>query len=477
MYTQCPNCDSFFRIGIPQLKSGQGKVRCGQCDVVFNALVNLTEELPAIPTMVERIDHLALPPPISEPEAAVKLSLQEVVDNAQIVPERPLPEHPPSRPAGADLPPQGMQPSMPEPSARAPDAMPSFTIVDEVKEDANSLSKRVVKPGLGKHAHPHPPKHAESRAPFVAPEHAGEHDTARHHKVNHHLGFNTEAFAAKQYSGADGSDTAQATHRPQQTTHTGTDHHSESANAPSVARGPRLDPIAESASPLDETKLAPAAHTGKQLTPHRASPTGRDLAALIIPDRRMSPRMQELETLPEDDLPEDYPPRPHAIYSWLGTVVWTLGIVGLLALLIVQYGYFMRENLAGYVALRPGLEKMCAVIDNFKPCEIPLRRELSQITLVNRDVRAHPTVQDALLANITLINQAPFPQAYPGLQLTLSDLNGTIVAKRRFQPGEYLEPGTDIKHGMTPQTPISVVLEIATPSIGFQLASWNFTLF
>ncbi len=46
MYTQCPNCHTYFRIGPEHLKAAGGKVRCGQCDTVFNALDTLTDELP-----------------------------------------------------------------------------------------------------------------------------------------------------------------------------------------------------------------------------------------------------------------------------------------------------------------------------------------------------------------------------------------------------------------------------------------------
>lgn len=56
-------------------------------------------------------------------------------------------------------------------------------------------------------------------------------------------------------------------------------------------------------------------------------------------------------------------------------------------------------------ALRPSLEAMCGVLD----CEIPLRRDLNRLSLVNRDLRSHPSAANALLVKATLINNAPFP--------------------------------------------------------------------
>ncbi len=37
MYTQCPKCQTVFRVTMEQLSAHQGTVRCGHCDNVFNA--------------------------------------------------------------------------------------------------------------------------------------------------------------------------------------------------------------------------------------------------------------------------------------------------------------------------------------------------------------------------------------------------------------------------------------------------------
>lgn len=46
MYTQCPECDTAFRITQAVLQQAGGKVRCGRCGAVFNALQWLSEDLP-----------------------------------------------------------------------------------------------------------------------------------------------------------------------------------------------------------------------------------------------------------------------------------------------------------------------------------------------------------------------------------------------------------------------------------------------
>ena len=47
--TRCPECLTAFRISTHQLASRHGKVRCGQCNAVFNALECLLETAPPAP--------------------------------------------------------------------------------------------------------------------------------------------------------------------------------------------------------------------------------------------------------------------------------------------------------------------------------------------------------------------------------------------------------------------------------------------
>ena len=46
MFTQCPDCQTIFELGIDDLKTADGQVCCGECDRVFNALASLTDVPP-----------------------------------------------------------------------------------------------------------------------------------------------------------------------------------------------------------------------------------------------------------------------------------------------------------------------------------------------------------------------------------------------------------------------------------------------
>lgn len=387
MYTQCPHCDTAFRIGIPQLKAAQGRVRCGQCEVIFNALFNLTEELPDIPTL-EKVERYGATP--------------EPAETAPAQAAAPQPED------AADMPPAAVSPhavALESLTRSAASPNPSrFTLIDE-QEPATLFS--------------------------------GARQTPQ-----------TPSFAAEP----------------------------DLSKADSTTGTPPA--LSDTAQPHDPPPASPGNASQDVVTLPARQVALNELPRIVVYDRRAAPRLPELDddVIANEALDDEYAPPAKKTYPWLGTGAWSAGVLGLLALLVAQYAYFMRADLAQYAALRPGLERLCAVVGSFAPCDIPLRRDLTQIQLLNRDLRAHPSVPDALLMSVTLINQAPFAQPYPNLQLTLADTTGTVVAKRRFQPKEYLDPGTDLKRGMAPRAPVPVTLEVAAPSINFQLASWSFTI-
>jgi len=70
MYTQCPECNTAFRVTAAVLRQAAGKVRCGGCGIAFNALAHLSEEKPA-PRPAEKPAEPSLPELKPEPlEAA-----------------------------------------------------------------------------------------------------------------------------------------------------------------------------------------------------------------------------------------------------------------------------------------------------------------------------------------------------------------------------------------------------------------------
>lgn len=113
---------------------------------------------------------------------------------------------------------------------------------------------------------------------------------------------------------------------------------------------------------------------------------------------------------------------------------WWVGSAVLALTLGVQIVLAERHQLARDPAWRPWLERGCDLLG----CALPAWRDASSLRLLARDVRPHPSVDDALIITASFRNDAPWPQAWPELQIALSDLDGQPIARRRFTVAEYL---------------------------------------
>jgi len=129
------------------------------------------------------------------------------------------------------------------------------------------------------------------------------------------------------------------------------------------------------------------------------------------------------------------------------------------------------------------LELVCQQVE----CRYNGPVDVDRIQLVSRDIRDHPTRPDALMIKATLVNKAPFAQPFPDMEITLSpfaqpfpdmeitlsDLTGAVVARRRFQPREYLGSYWHPFLLMRPDQPVQVTLEVLNPgqdAVNFEFA-------
>lgn len=68
MYTQCPECQTVFKISPAELAATHASVRCSHCNALFDALPSLSEELPPEPIgKLERHPEHLLPPQLGIP--------------------------------------------------------------------------------------------------------------------------------------------------------------------------------------------------------------------------------------------------------------------------------------------------------------------------------------------------------------------------------------------------------------------------
>lgn len=150
-------------------------------------------------------------------------------------------------------------------------------------------------------------------------------------------------------------------------------------------------------------------------------------------------------------------------YKGAMRAVWTVLVLVLVVGLAGQVVYFQRAELAKYPAVQPWLERMCGVLSQYVPCDVPPPRDLSAIRLMERDVRSDPETPNTLVIKATMVNEASFDQPYPRMRLRFSDINQNLVAERNFAPSEYLTEGVDAEGGMKKDLPVRVALKILDP--------------
>lgn len=156
---------------------------------------------------------------------------------------------------------------------------------------------------------------------------------------------------------------------------------------------------------------------------------------------------------------------PPARHAWRGPAA----IAALALLLVLQILLADRTQLAADARWRPVVSALCSVLR----CELPAWREPAAITLASRDVRPHPSRAGVLHVNASFRNDADWPQAWPVLVLTLSDVDGRAVGARAFQPAEYLgrvPPRATIASGEA----VAVSMDILEPAPGVVAFTFDF---
>jgi hypothetical protein len=120
-----------------------------------------------------------------------------------------------------------------------------------------------------------------------------------------------------------------------------------------------------------------------------------------------------------------------------------VSLIGLI-LLAGQLIYINRTQIAAQAPdMRPILEKLC------KPmrCTIPLPTDQEFIRTEWSELSFVPEHSNLVQLSATLKNHAPYPQAYPILEVTLKDSTNLVLIRKVFTPAEYLKPASPNPRG------------------------------
>jgi len=140
----------------------------------------------------------------------------------------------------------------------------------------------------------------------------------------------------------------------------------------------------------------------------------------------------------------------------------------LVLLLALQILLADRARLAADAAWRPTLSALCGVFG----CTLPPWHEPAAFTMLDREVRPAPNENGALRIQASFRNDARWAQAWPWLQLSLSDADGRVIGTRVFAPAEYLGHPPEGPDLLAPGQSARIDFRVREPAAG--TAAFNF---
>jgi predicted Zn finger-like uncharacterized protein len=439
--TQCPHCQTRFRVSHAQLSVARGMVRCGSCLQVFNAAKQLLEQRIGAANAGSEppADTTSAPVPVPGPEETPAVLASHSVTVAE---PASLPVTRESRHVDVDsldlddldvelarLEQREIQ--LPESFGRAShardhDEVESFS----ARRDDPEVTTEHWDQGLSHDDVDHLPElraevivEHDDQAPLDEPLAGEDIDRDDDHRTEPSLSLSTD----------DIDDEPPPAHLRHSDAETDEPHGSERFSALDG------DDDRDHAHPLEDDDEGEQPHArGKR---ERSEPALRDRALLDLTDDPLQLAWQK--------------PKPR----WGRRVLWLLLVLIALGALVGQYIAYHFEELARQDQYRPWFQELCPQIG----CKVPSKVDIKLLKSSNLVVRSHPEFQGALVVDAIIYNRASFSQPFPLLELRFADASGQLIASRRFKPGEYLSGELAGKDEMPPQTPIHIALDILDP--------------
>ena len=145
--------------------------------------------------------------------------------------------------------------------------------------------------------------------------------------------------------------------------------------------------------------------------------------------------------------------------DWFRRVTLTFVGIFLGAVLFAQY---LIQNIHIY-SQQTEFRQFYIIVCNFLQCDLPEFSNIAAIQSDNFTVGSHLEAENALAVNIAFRNTADFPQAFPILILSFNTVNNDMIALREFAPTEYLDVGLRSKTMMPVMSPVQINLELVDP--------------
>ena len=180
----------------------------------------------------------------------------------------------------------------------------------------------------------------------------------------------------------------------------------------------------------------------------------------------LSTTADELETLVQqivttEDLPPDNkkikPPKPKTQPKPPRTWPWAAGSLVFLLLIFMQGLYFFRVEIAAQL---PGVKPVLTLYCDLLKCAVPLPSKVELMNIESSDLVADPLQPNVVTLIALLHNHAEYTQAYPSFELSLTDIQDKVLARRTFAPSDYLSPNDNEKLGLGANREINIKIHL-----------------
>ena len=167
----------------------------------------------------------------------------------------------------------------------------------------------------------------------------------------------------------------------------------------------------------------------------------------------LAQQVQFVEELTDEVV--EMPPRKT---SWLGALLAVVLAVALLAQAAYQFRVELGTRLPG---LKPLLEQYCSLLN----CTVALPQNADLIVIDSSELQSEPDFANIVTLHVLIHNRAPYAQAFPSLELTLTDLQDTALVRRVFHPSDYQKAGSNDKLGIPANRDLDVTLHLDTSDL------------
>lgn len=508
LITRCPECATAFRASAEQLSRRNGLVRCGRCSHVFDARAHAVDvesavspatagpETPAttpdrkaddeplydatsfiaaadeqLPSVAAESGEPADPMPIADPtetsieessDAADRDAGIETIESAQ----EPEEESPPAA-EEAERPSANAE-STEDTAEPFADTGPVGSDNVAIDEDRDGRSEADIDADPGNHGSD-PTAVEESVRPFAAVLEEARAERLDDHE--HHDNASTQSGADSDTDSNPEGQAEAAADSASRSMQDGSAAASADAETAGIVErhdddgddiGDDRDAVGGPVAADSSTTDSPADEPPAALPDDRLDPIDAVVAALPPAAEAPPPGMATVAPL---ELEFGAPRRAQpGVSGWLGIPAMLL----LLATLAAQIAYHLRGDL---VLLFPSVRAAAVQLCDWVGCDLPSPQRAELMSIEASDLQADSINPAVMVLSATLRNRAPFAQAQPALELTLTDAQDQPVARRVIDASDYVIAG--IQNGVFPassELPVKIYFEAsAVKATGYRL--------